>query len=932
MSATERDRLARRDYQAGGAHDLPSAPVADSYRQRHTIVRLTDALAEDHPWGVRVPCRRCDSPSALLATVGGMREDQSVTQDTITQEQSDAVAASALAFDPTSVGQKAGEVVIAIDYAIIQHFSQHLYGSPNKAIEELVANGYDALARRVDVWVPGPEVADCVLVWDDGKSMDASGLKQLWEIARSPKSKVPNRRVTGTVGGNQITRDMIGKFGIGKLASYAVGDEITHFCRRGGEEHLVVTVDYPTVLDEDRKAGEEYKADVLRLTADEMAAQVRSLFSHPPASLDALLARPTWTLARIGRLREGVDLKPGRLRWVIGNGMPLQPDFTVVVNSAEVESKLAAAAKQTWNLGDLELCRAVAAAWQDAVQKNKADGTLLIGPSMSGALPPAPKSGDTTVWVQTSEEIPDRTIRYPHLGDVEATVRLYESSLLAKEGEDRPRTHGFFVMVRGRLINSEDDKLFLNDPSFTTFYRTQFQIKADRLDSELLADRERIRTTTPAAAELTQLQVGLNRAARGYFDRLDDAIATNANPVSLLPLDSRELFRQPLTALLLAKDELTADGADFRTPAVTRGNYTEQRPLSDVDAKNGRFVVNEDHPLFQAVRKQAPGGAAGQRFFRIFDVFAVAERLMEGHLYDIGTPPETVEAIIGWRDQLLRALANRYSLAGEEVLAEVQQASYKGDKAFEKALAKLFNLMGFTATRDGASGKKDILTIAPVGPEHYSFVVEAKGSQKAIANDDADISSAAAHRDAAGADHAIVVAREFAGFAKDNPDGPAVLKECTSTGEVSIVTLDVLADLYQAVQQFSYPLSVILPVLREVEPPAAKKQRVAALADPLDKFDYRGTLDAIWAQQHEKAKGDVVAWRPLWQEKRIGTAEQFASRLIALEHLSGGLVKVNTTNETVVLVQSPDQITQRITNAVSGALLTAADDPSAVES
>jgi hypothetical protein len=54
-----------------------------------------------------------------------------------------------------AIGAKAGEVSISIDYAIIQHFSEHLYGSPNKAVEELVTNGYDALASDVRVYVPG---------------------------------------------------------------------------------------------------------------------------------------------------------------------------------------------------------------------------------------------------------------------------------------------------------------------------------------------------------------------------------------------------------------------------------------------------------------------------------------------------------------------------------------------------------------------------------------------------------------------------------------------------------------------------------------------------------------------------------------------------------------------------------------------------------
>lgn len=819
---------------------------------------------------------------------------------------------------PAELGQAADTIVIAIDYAIIQHFSQHLYGSPNKAVEELVANGFDALAGMVDVWVPGPEVADSVLVWDDGQSMGIDGLKSLWEIARSPKSRVPNRQVTGSIDGHQVTRDMIGKFGIGKLASYAVGDRITHFCR-SSVGYLVASVDYVEVLDEER-GNTPYATSVRRLTAEQASEAVAALFVSPPDNLDELLARPTWTLAQISGLRPEVDLKPGRLSWVIGNGMPLRPDFAVRVNGEPVTAKLSKDAKETWDLSTPSLNRAVASVWHDAVREGDAEGVLEVGPSMSGSIPAAPKKavGGLAVTVRTSDEMPDTVVRFPHLGDVGVNIRLYSDSLLAKKGEDRPRTHGFFVMVRGRLVNSEDELLFLKDPSFTSFYRTQFVVHADGLDEDLLADRERLKRSSPASGELALLQKALNSAARSYFEKQDPVDAKKGSAVSLLPLDNRELYRQPLTALLLAREELGADGADFSDPQVRRVNATEGSPLSDLDTAKGDFLVNQDHPLFAAVRAEAGSGAAAQRFFRIFDVFAVGERLLEGHLYDLGLSLEQVQNVSDWRDRLLRALATRYALAGEEVLAEVRNASYKGDAPFEKALAKLFRIMGFDASHDGASGAKDVLTVAPAGPEHYTFTVEAKGSQGAVENVPAAIAGGASHRDKVKADHALVVAREFAGFKKPRKDGVAILDECTSTKRISIITLDVLIDLYRAVQDFSYPLAVLLPVLQAVESPDDKKTRVAKLVDPLMSFDFSGVLDRIWQEQRGRAAKDVVAYRPLWQDADEGiTLKEYETKLLALETLSGGLVVVNTTNETAYLRQSPELVVARIVKALA---------------
>ena len=65
----------------------------------------------------------------------------------------------------TSVGKVVAKVALNIDYGIIDHFSNHLYGSPNKAIEELVANGFDAFATWVRVFLPNEYTPKNVVVW-----------------------------------------------------------------------------------------------------------------------------------------------------------------------------------------------------------------------------------------------------------------------------------------------------------------------------------------------------------------------------------------------------------------------------------------------------------------------------------------------------------------------------------------------------------------------------------------------------------------------------------------------------------------------------------------------------------------------------------------------------------------------------------------------
>jgi DNA mismatch repair ATPase MutL len=77
------------------------------------------------------------------------------------------------------MSDKVSEVKLKIDYEIIQHFSQHLYGSPNKAVEELVSNSFDAAAQEVRVYIPKTQTKKSVIVWDDGDGMDVNGLQNL---------------------------------------------------------------------------------------------------------------------------------------------------------------------------------------------------------------------------------------------------------------------------------------------------------------------------------------------------------------------------------------------------------------------------------------------------------------------------------------------------------------------------------------------------------------------------------------------------------------------------------------------------------------------------------------------------------------------------------------------------------------------------------
>ena len=124
---------------------------------------------------------------------------------------------------PTFVtaGTAAERIDVRLSYGIVRLFSEGLYASSNKAIEELVANSFDAGARRVVVLMPPDfhEQGTTIAVIDDGEGMDASGLKLHWLIGKSFKRAIETR---------PRGRQQIGKFGIGKLATYVLANRLTH--------------------------------------------------------------------------------------------------------------------------------------------------------------------------------------------------------------------------------------------------------------------------------------------------------------------------------------------------------------------------------------------------------------------------------------------------------------------------------------------------------------------------------------------------------------------------------------------------------------------------------------------------------------------------------------------------------------------------------
>src|SRR2546429_3363949 len=91
----------------------------------------------------------------------------------------DATSGQMAASEPTfvTIGSPTDKINVRLSYRIVELFSEGLYASPNKAVEELVANAFDAGAKTVQV-ILSTNLHDqdaTIVVIDDGEGMGVAG-------------------------------------------------------------------------------------------------------------------------------------------------------------------------------------------------------------------------------------------------------------------------------------------------------------------------------------------------------------------------------------------------------------------------------------------------------------------------------------------------------------------------------------------------------------------------------------------------------------------------------------------------------------------------------------------------------------------------------------------------------------------------------------
>lgn len=696
-----------------------------------------------------------------------------------------------------TVGKKTTHVPVEISTRFLEHFSEQLYSSPQKAFEELISNGWDAGADFVDIRI-APDLAATnatMAVLDNGISMDEQGLRELWHIAFSPKRDNPE----------QFGRRVVGKFGIGKLATYVLASRLTYICKAADGKIRRVTMDYGDVdqkADADRLVSklsldlfevEEAELatalnliaggeELLKLIHDGVQVQTKGDESEndfgAPASSIQRQTKDTWTLVILSGLKPtGRDLKTGVLRRMLEAALPLHSEMLIRINGVALAStKLSATVAREWVIGpDLRIDEL------DLGEGEQEDETKTAAESKSDRV------------MITTGISPYPYVDVPEVGRITGRIRLYEEKISGGKAEERGWSNGFFVNVLGRVVNQSDPSFGAENLSHAAWARFRMTVRADGLNVYLNTNREQFRDQRALRIFRAFLRKAFNIARSNYDSDSNaalpdggDVLVRSLGVVSLAPLRSavsEALRTQPPIPGLFDESGISdreKKREDWRLNTAEHiqnalGKVKYERADDDSFAKfrinDSTIVINRDHPF---VAEHSRSKAEKE----LVRTIAMVNLLTDVYALEAGIDPAKVESVRLYRDQLMRFRALQRRQSGTHIAKLLLSTQHKSDasKELEAVVGDALRYLGFEVKELGKPGEPEGVASAfafnaalqpppsddDPHPPLYKLTYDAKSSKHAAAKTgNISLDGVQEHRKRYGAKYALVVAPGF---------------------------------------------------------------------------------------------------------------------------------------------------------------------------
>ncbi len=846
-----------------------------------------------------------------------------------------------MAIDPhySTAGIEKDKIDVRLSYRIVRLFSEGLYASPNKAVEELVANSFDAGALRVGVLLPADfhDQAATIAVIDDGEGMDAEGLKQHWLIGKSLKrelAKLP------------LGRQQIGKFGIGKLATYVLANRLTHISKKENN-YYSTSMNFKTV--DDRGEEEVEPKAPIRISLNELseaeAQEALKEWTNTPAfsksgvKLFGPGSAKSWTFAILSDLKDKVhEIRRGALEWVLRTALPLRDDFAIYLDGSKLEpSKVGKGRIKKW----------------------------ILGKDIDELPKPAPDEIEATEDENQPKDSETRfALEHKSIGRITGYAEAYRD-LLTGKSDELGRSHGFFVYILGRLINVRDGHFGISPDELRhgTFGRIRIVVHMDGLDEYLQSDRERIRDG-PVLNDAQNILRAIFNKIRPELEKADAEEDPGAKLARKLADSPASLARRPIIEMVRAAlDGKIKSRSIALPPAVTRNERdkliaaletraeTPEQFVGGIDfvydatsndglavyyAVTGCLRVNGLHPFVGAFFDEFTSKASGLPL----EIFAMAEVLLESHLYQAALKQDQIDAVMTVRDQLLRHVAQESGRRTALAVANALRNARNDEDKLEIEVVEAFRSLGFDATRVSGKGKPDGVAKAHLSadsngkPRRYATTLEAKSKKKEgtkVKTKTFGVTTIARQRDEWQCEHAIVVAPAF-----DHTPGKdsALAREIKSdrentaaSGKPRTITAIHVDDLARLVQL--RPLKRLgLEKIRDLLQTCSLPEQCKAWIDKLEKQSvakppWGKILNTIHALQQEFDQAAVeygslrVALSKETPPYKVSTNDELIELCKAMSAMAS--YEITATDRTVELNQSPANVLAAIESATRSA-------------
>ena len=708
-------------------------------------------------------------------------------------------------------------------------------------------------------------------VIDDGVGMDAPGFHQLWRIADSNKTHV----------GHGQSRAPIGQFGIGKLAAYVLAWRLVHLSLSNGR-YLYTTMNFRNVSGRQNDAPSPVSVELREVSAEDAKSLLVDIEHRDPDAWSFLFGSSparNWTVAALDDFKELYHrLQTGRLQWVLRTGLPLLSNFRVCVN-------------------------------RETLTPRRSTSTPL-------------------------REFPFTT-SLPGIGTISGKSRIYEDPLTTGKAERLGRSHGYFVRVRRRVINLEDELFGTAQPNHAAWHRFALEVDADGLHTHLLSSREGVRDSDHIQG-LRHYLVQRFRECRNVYDDWYRNQIENLDLPAILSRRPSLHVTEPITSAVRSvlptrEDSFYFQASETRDLSASRiaeiKSQIAEKPIDGIEfAKDGRhaavaryqptsrrLVINTAHPFIDKVTEGGRRRGAAQ-------LFASAETVLEGQLHARRLAGPSVASILAERDRVLRVVAGEAPSTASSLVRCLNSAE-DDSEALERAVGESFHALGFEYQRGGGSRPgPDGYLRARLGHiaeklGDYRLVYDAKqtGSPRVSASK-LNFTRLNQFVDSEGAAFGFFIARDF--DAAEDPTG--VLNRAVAREENARITLMTLAQVRRLVRMH-FRFGITLAEIHEMFRNARTTTNVTQWIDEWSRkrTEERQVDIARLLQWIEEEKGDpwetpnLNAVRAKHPELKSVSVAALSARLSAVEHIVGK-DWIEVVRDDVVMRQRPASIVRQL--------------------